>query len=56
MQAIPVVRIRHNDLPPEIPAMDPAMIDYMQWKGRRIEVLGTTDDSRLVTELDDEDE
>lgn len=56
MQAIPAIRVQRSDLPVGVPAIDPAMIDHMQWKGRRIEILGTTDDSRLVTELDDEDE
>ena len=56
MQAIPAIRIPRRDLPKDIPSLDPVSFDHMQWKGRRIEILGSTDDSRLVAELDEDDE
>jgi hypothetical protein len=56
MQAIPAIRIPRGDLPRDLPAIDLVSLDHMQWKGRRIEILGTTDDSRLVAELDEDDE
>jgi hypothetical protein len=56
MQAIPATRIPRSDLPSGVLSIDPTLIDHVQWKGRRVEIVGTTDDSRLVTELDDEND
>ena len=56
MQAIPAGRISRNGLPADVALIDPALVDHLEWNGRRFEIVGTTPDARLVTALNDEDE